>query len=280
MTFTELVKIRGFDLNIKAKLVRHQNKQYDVKKLYKNGYLEFYQSIQSKDVFGNCDYIFSFLGDESTKATFVGVYRRKTTNKFDISLVPAGYPLDVEHDLYFYDFEKVSLLDDLTDRLIIDWGKSTKSWHQWVCQDKDKEVIEILPAGYTKDFPGYDDLLLTFDELNTIIKNKDANRIWHLMLGSVAGVYLIVDSATGLQYIGSAYGEEGLIGRWKTYIETKHGGNKILISLLREDPDRYKRFQFSILQTLPRSMNRDQVVRKEQVFKQKLGTRSFGLNDN
>lgn len=280
MTFTELVKIRGFNLNIRAKLVRHQDKQYSVKELYKKGYLEFYQSIQSKDVFGNCDYIFSFLGDESTKATFIGVYKRKLTNKFDKKKVPAGYPLEVDHDQYYYDFEKVSLLDDLIDRLIIDWGKSTKSWHQWLCQDKDKEVIEILPMGYTKDFPGYDDLILTFEELSSIIKNKDANRIWHLMLSSVAGVYLIVDTITGLQYVGSAYGDEGLLGRWKTYIDTKHGGNKVLIALMQEDPERYKRFTFSILQTLPRSMNKDQVIRKEQVFKQKLGTRSFGLNDN
>lgn len=280
MNFTELVKMRGFDILINAKLVRHQEKEYDIRDLHKAGYLEFYQSIQSKDIFSNCDYIFSFIGEEGTKATFVGAYKRKSTQKFDKSLVPAGYPLSVDEDLYYYDFEKIRLLEDMVDRLVIDWGKSTRGWHQWLNSDKQKEVIEILPLGYTKDFPGYDDLLLTFDELSSIIKNKDANRIWHLMLGSVAGVYLIVDTVTGLQYVGSAYGEDGILGRWKAYVDTKHGGNKILTALVQDDPERCKKFQFSILQTLPRSMNKDEVIRKEQVYKQKLGTRAFGLNDN
>jgi len=65
------------------------------------------------------------------------------------------------------------------------------------------------------------------------------------MLSSVAGVYLKTDMTDGNQYVGSASGKLGIMGRWRSYAETKHGGNIRLISLLEEEPDRYN--QFSIL---------------------------------
>lgn len=284
MKLTELIKMRGFDFGTKVKLVRHQDPRYDIPMLYRKGFLGFYQSVQSKNVFGNCEYIMSFIGDEGTKATYIGTYKKRLSKMLDISKVPEDYPYKLEEDfnenLFYYEFEKIDLLSDLIDRLVIEWGKSTRSWYQWLSEDKDKSIVEILPEGYTRDFPGFDELLLSYNELEKIVKNKDANRIWHTMLGSVAGVYLIVDTTTGAQYVGSAYGEEGILGRWKTYVGNKHGGNKILIDLLNEFPSRYLDFQFTILQTLPRSMNKDLVIRKEQVYKTKLGTRAYGLNGN
>lgn len=284
MNLTELVKMRGLDPSKKIKLVRHQDPNYDTKYLYKNGMLEFYQSIQSKDVFGNCDYILSFLGEEGKKATFIGAYEKISSSTFDksVHLPPANYPYmdTLEQPLYHYHFNKIPLLDDLIDRLVIDWGKSTRSWFQWLVEDGSKQVIEILPSGYVKEFPGFDELILTYDELSTIVRNRDSNRIWHTMLASVAGIYLIVDLTDGNQYVGSAYGEYGILGRWQSYVDTLHGGNIQLIRLLQDDPLRYKHFQFSILRTLPKSMTSTQVVNHEQLYKKKLGSRDFGLNGN
>jgi len=106
------------------------------------------------------------------------------------------------------------------------------------------------------------------------------NKQWKMMLSNVYGVYLILDTITGQQYIGSAYGKEGLWGRWSNYIQTRHGGNKILIELLKEDPLRYKKFRFSILNVVPNSSLREEVIHLEQITKEKLGTRAFGLNSN
>lgn len=284
MKLTELIKMRGFDCNGKVKLVRHQDPQYDIPMLYRNGFLDFYQSVQSKNVFGNCEHIMSFIGEEGSKATYIGTYKKMFAQNLDLNLVPTNYPYIKEEGFseafFYYGFEKTDLLSDLADRLVIDWGKSTRSWYQWLSEANDKTVVEILPNGYTREFPGFDELSLSFDDLEKIIKHKDANRIWHTMLDSVAGVYLIVDMKTGFQYVGSAYGEEGILGRWRHYVDSHHGGNKLLIELLDVDPERYRSFQFSILQTLPRSMNKDLVIRKEQVYKVKLGTRAFGLNGN
>lgn len=284
MNLTELVKMRGFDITKKIKLLRHQDPQYDINFLYKHGMLEFYQSIQSKDVLGNCEYILSFLGVEGTKAIFIGAYENVQRSLFDknINKIPDNFPyMDFfNQSLFHYQLKKISLLEDLVDRLVIEWGKSTRSWYQWLYENKPKQIIEVLPDGYVKDFPGFDEMILNFNDLSKIVKNPDANRVWHTMLSSVAGIYLIVDLTDGNQYVGSAYGELGILGRWRNYVDTHHGGNIKLIELLQNDPDRYKNFQFTILRTLPKSLTQTQVITYENIYKEKLGSRTYGLNRN
>ncbi|WDM21293.1 GIY-YIG nuclease family protein [Paenibacillus polymyxa] len=276
--------MRGLDLSKSIKLVRHQDPNYDTKYLYKRGMLDFYQSIQSNDVFGNCEYLISFLGYEQSKAIYIGAYRviSKSTFNRSVTKVPPEYPYMeiLEQPLFHYEVEKMDLLNDLADRLVIDWGASTRAWYQWLKKDNPKRVVEILPAGYVKEFPGFEDVILTFDELKTIVNSPDPNRIWHTMLSSVAGVYLITDMTDGSQYVGSASGKLGIMGRWRSYAETKHGGNIKLVTLLQREPERYKNFQYSILRTLPKSLTQIEVIGFEQIYKQKLGSRAFGLNGN
>ena len=100
------------------------------------------------------------------------------------------------------------------------------------------------------------------------------------MLGAVAGIYLITDTATGDQYVGSAAGSGGVLSRWRAYVNTKHGGNKKLKALLRRRPKAYRHFQYSLLRTLPRTMTPKEVVELENLYKEKLGSRAFGLNAN
>ena len=77
--------------------------------------------------------------------------------------------------------------------------------------------------------------------------NPDANREWRRMLASVAGVYLILDTETGYQYIGAATGKDGIWGRWSKYISDGTGGNKLLQDLVKEDERKKYDFQFSVL---------------------------------
>lgn len=175
--------------------------------------------------------------------------------------------------------KELDILNDLKERLIIDWGKGAINWQQWL-KVNDKEIVEILPKGYFDKFPGFLNFTLNFYELKKIIERPDSNREWHRMLGSVAGIYLILDTINGLQYIGSASGEKGILGRWEQYAKNSHGNNKLLIDLLNKHPERYKSFKFSILQTLPRTLTAKEVVAQEKKYKEKLGTRAFGLNGN
>ena len=101
------------------------------------------------------------------------------------------------------------------------------------------------------------------------------------MLSATKGIYLISDTKTGKLYVGSAYGEDGIWGRWKDYARTKgHGNNKTLKELIQNDKGYGNNFKFSILMLLPNTITADQAIKKETLFKNKLGTNTFGLNNN
>ena len=278
LTITELLALRGLDTKAKVKLVRHQDKRYNIEELCRKGLLEVYQSYQSRPIF-DCDFVVSFIGLERSKARLYGVYRVK--GKKPASEKPVAESLGASYlvgpnDTY-YELEELPGFDDLKGRVVIRWSGSPLSWNQWLT---DMEVVEILPVGYVRDFPGHLDFVLVYDDLVRIIRNPDANREWHRMLAAVAGVYLITDTASGKQYVGSAYGKAGILGRWEYYSRIPHGGNKQLIDLLAPDPGYANNFQFSILQTLPRTLTEEQVVECERRWKKKLGTRAFGLTSN
>jgi len=89
------------------------------------------------------------------------------------------------------------------------------------------------------------------------------------------GIYYIFDETDGKGYVGSAYGADNLLGRWRNYAATGHGGNSLL---RRRDP---RRFRFSILQRVSPDMDADDVIQLEGKWKERLHTRApQGLNDN
>ena len=276
LSIVELLRLRGLDCDAKVKLVRHQDTRYDLYELMVSGHFETYQSYQAKPVF-NCDYIVSFMGMARRKARLIGVYEVGTRCRSKLKPPPDGFPLEIGTGKYHYELKELPGFDDLKERVVIDWGKSTRAWHQWLT---DKEVMEVLPEGYARQFPGYLDFLLPFDELSRLCQYPEANREWHTNLQAVAGVYLIVDTLNGFQYVGSAYGSKGIMGRWSEYARTGHGGNKRLMELASSDSDAPKRFQFSVLRTLSKSLTSKEVIEYENFYKQKLGTRAFGLNEN
>ena len=113
------------------------------------------------------------------------------------------------------------------------------------------EVSEILREPYSgQSFPGYEDIDLSFDELESIVKNDRQD--WKAALSNVKGIYLISDTstATGKRYVGSAYSEEGIWSRWSSYVASGHGGNVGLRELTEEEHDlTYCRahFRFALL---------------------------------
>jgi hypothetical protein len=278
ISIVELLRLRGLDCSKKIKLVRHKDKRYDVAQLYSLGQIEIYQSYQAKDIF-KCDYIVSFIGFEGSLARMVGVYKVNGRRPAREMPLPAEfiYQYMPQDDDIYYDLEEVSGFEDLKDRVVIEWGKGALAWHQNLT---DKEVVEILPSGYVKPFPGYLDFILTYDELVGICENPVANKDWHRMSSSVAGIYLIVDSETGLQYVGSAYGSGGILARWRQYAKTGHGGNLRLKAAIAANQFGSKSLRFAILRTLEKTLTKNEVIAYEAFHKKKLGTRAFGLNSN
>lgn len=266
ITIQELLFNRGLDKSAKTKLVRHKDTRRDLYNLYRTDRKEFlsYQNSQSKDVFNGVHYIVSFIGEEGTLSRFIGVYKILASER--------------KGDDYFeYQMEEVAGFDDMKERVIINWGAAALSWHQWI--DNLKEVIQIHPGLHYKQFTDYFDFILDYHELKEIVTNQYSD--WKRMLAATKGVYLISDNSTGKLYVGSAYGEDGIWGRWSKYVSTNgHGDNKTLKELVSADDSYAQNFRFSLLMLLPRTITPDEAIKKETLFKNKLGTNSFGLNNN
>ena len=266
LTFQEILNLKT-DLfkNSKVKLVRHKDNRVEYREIIKDkDELLNYQKEQPKDVFKDCDYVISFIGQERKKSVLFGIFKVNGVEE--------------RNDLFHYDLEQLPEFDYLTNRVIIDWGESAISWHQWY-DKQPKEIVQILPQGYLGAFPGLLDFVLDFSELERLINNPEANQDWKNHLSSVNGIYLILDTKTGNQYVGSANGKNGIWQRWNEYSTTHHGGNKTLIELCQEK-NYHKNFRYSILQSLPSNISQKEIVKIENIYKEKLGTKAHGLNNN
>lgn len=145
------------------------------------------------------------------------------------------------------------------------------------------EVQEILREPYSgRRFPGYESIDLSFEELETTVKNDRTD--WKAALESLKGVYLISDILTGKRYVGSAYGEGGGIwSRWCSYVATGHGGNAELRKLVSDPTLDYcrKNFRFALLEHRPRMTPDETIIEREGFWKGVLLSRGqFGLNRN
>lgn len=281
MKFQELLVGKGVNLE-RTKLIRHNLTNESVAENYAHGYLELYQAIQGPNRFKNCDMVISFLGTEGTNGVFQGCYQVGGFVPYDRSKLPEDFTPDSGMSpttSVIYELTRTDLLSDLKDRLVIDWGKGAINW----CQNgtTEKELLAIRPAVSEINFTSYDKVLLSYEALHKIVYNKAAYKVWEEKLSAVAGVYLITDTKTGKHYVGSASGEQGGIwGRWSDYARTKHGGNKRLVELIAADPDYCKNFQYSILEIFPIKRDKHEILQYEQLYKRKLWSIQFGLNDN
>ncbi|MBO0360876.1 GIY-YIG nuclease family protein [Hymenobacter sp. BT186] len=271
ITLQELLYARGLPRQDKmVKLVRHRDASggLDLHDLYRNHRPAFldYQRQQGNPVFDKCEFVVACLGESGRRSRFVGVFQ------------VLGIERRTEEHLY-YNLVEVPGFDDLKERVIFDWGRAALSWHQWLRPETGRTVLEIQAKPFSQPFTDYLDFTLSFAELAQLVSSQSPRDEWCRMLSATAGVYLILDQSSGKQYIGSASGTEGIWGRWKDYVATRgHGGNAELIKLLAVDAQHGRHFQFTVLMTLPKTMTRPEVIKREYLFMKKLGSRAHGLN--
>lgn len=277
LSMFDIIKINGYDPN-EFRFVRHGNAEIQILDTFKTDIDKFiaYQSFQSISKFGNSKHIAAFAPGRGTKAIFLGVWdvlksvKPEEFNDDIRSLIPKYSFPDGWYEHEWYDLKINNDFSDYSERLIIEWGKATVAW----VQNKDKQVVELKAHNSIDQFYSYDDIQLSYQDMRTIIKNTDSNYIWYTALSSVNGIYLIRDKSNGKLYIGSAYGEDGIWGRWKTYSQNGHGGNEELKLL---NPIN---FEFSVLEIISSVVSIDEVIERENRWKDRIGTRIFGLNKN
>ena len=151
----------------------------------------------------------------------------------------------------------------------------------WEIWDDKKGLID-------KNFPGYNKVKIDYDDLAKKLKISDE---WLNALKSRRGIYLITDKKNGKLYVGAAYGQRGILGRWEAYIKSgydkgeKESGtfpNKKLKEIVRKKGIEYIRdnFQYSILETFTEDTSDEDIINRESWWKRVLLTREFGYNAN
>ncbi len=142
-------------------------------------------------------------------------------------------------------------------------------------------VKEILDEPYYTDaFPGYENVDISFELLQMIMKKRPLEWVNAL---SAKGIYLITDTKTGKRYVGKADGEKGLWQRWKSYIRNGHGYDVDLKELVKNKDFEYvqKNFKFTILEIVSGD-EIEEIDQRESYWKDVLLTRNakFGHNKN
>ena len=181
-----------------------------------------------------------------------------------------------------FEWERVPLkLDEYAGRMIF-YRETGFSFYNSAATGKDFIVDEIWGKGANRSvapFVTYDEVELSFDDLQETINGHYPD--YYKALSCVKGIYMIIDGNTGKLYVGSAYGSDGIWGRWNSYATTFHGGNEELVRLYEEHGEGYfHKFKYLILQVLPMKMADREVIDRENAFKKRFLTREFGLNNN
>lgn len=225
-------------------------------------------------------YVVSCIGHKPGRAVFVGIYRVagwKPVSIEEFWTMPGNMELkelgmtglnDDRPSTLWFDLQLTEELQHWKGKLILEWSGLERSWYRWAANNKFPVKAILLESALEPEMEPWDKLILTRDELKSLLPT------WRSAFSHWRGIYLIFDVSDGKGYVGSAYGQENLLNRWLNYAVTGHGGNKQLRSRSPEN------FRFSILQRVSPDMDPDQVIQLEASWKERLHTRTFGLNDN
>lgn len=175
-----------------------------------------------------------------------------------------------------YEFDTLKEYEKYCGRIIIEFkNKSQNMIRKAESVMEHCKILQILEDTFDNDiFPGYENVNLSWQDLKRVI-NKN---IWKTALENQKGIYLITDTVNGKMYVGAAYGNDMIHGRWSQYVRTGHGGNKQLKKLdfeyIKEN------FRYSILDIYKSTIEDRVIINRENWWKNTLMTRKFGYNIN
>lgn len=295
MEFNDLLTLHGYDPE-RVRILRHRPQEPELRRVLPwlaaerselfNAYQQFHaprvESALEKAV-GN-GYVASFIGDEPARALFVGLFAvtgsKPIASQEEFWEIPAYRELrkfgmwgwregEDRRRVLWFDLEPVEdFYPEWKGRLIIDWTGGERSWYRRAHTNAFPVRAILEESKLAPAMPSWEELVFTWGELHVL------PRRWREALSQWRGIYYIFDTSDGLGYVGSAYGEENILGRSKNYAATGHGGNQ---QLRRRDP---ADFVFFILQRVSPDMNPADVISLEGTWKERLHTREYGLNEN
>ena len=232
-------------------------------------------------------YVASFIRYQSGKALFIGLYRNRIEGSRPLTYeeywsLPANMQMKVfgmkgftredgRSSILWFDLALTDFYAPWKGKLVVGWPRPEISWWRWAHPSGAlMPVVAVLEdSALDAAMPEWERIDLSWDEL-AVLPTR-----WQAALSQWRAVYFIFDEADGKGYVGSAYGPGNLLKRWLNYAASGHGGNRLL---RQRDPNN---FRFTILQRVSPDMERDDVIRLEATWKDRLHTREpHGLNEN
>ncbi|BDZ61113.1 hypothetical protein Lsed01_02493 [Demequina sediminis] len=208
-----------------------------------------------------------FLADGGHRTRFYGAYENLGESVEERNAIDR-----------FYNLVKSDLLAKLDRRLVVEWSQDFINWVKPGVSASSFPVVEISDPDAVP-FPGFDRVAVTYAELQDVVNDARYDS-WRTALGAVQGIYLIADRSTGKLYVGKADGSQRILGRWRQYADSGHGGNVALRDALGVDPERAQHFTWSLLRVFGSNTTPDEVDAAESHFKETLLTRKYGFNRN
>lgn len=182
-----------------------------------------------------------------------------------------------------YEVVYSSQYKELIGRLVIEYlgnnSRATVFKPTYIYENS--EIIALYEHKFKGEpFSSFEEINHNFNAIELVINNGLPD--WKVALSAVSGIYLISDEEAGKHYVGSAYGGNGIWGRWCNYINSYHGNNDDLVELFEDRSESYFRenFRFSILEVISSSVPKEDVIKKESLWKEKLFSRKHGYNRN
>ncbi len=176
-------------------------------------------------------------------------------------------------------YETLDEYKDLYGRVVVTYHNTSQNLFRNANTIMDDLIVsEIIPSVYTGfDFPGYQNVFLTYDQLKTIVNGNYES--YQNALKRQKAVYVQTDKATGKLYVGSATSNNGmLLARWSDYVKNGHGNNEGLKELSFDYIK--KNFTYSILENFNEGTPDEYVLERESYWKKVLDTRNHGYNKN
>lgn len=228
-------------------------------------------------------FVASFIGHEPGKAIFVGLYSivgAKPLTYDEYWKVPEYIEMkkyamqgwcretDDRQRQFWFDLQRTDFYSSWQGKLIVGWPPPERSWWRRAHRNEISVHAILEDTALTDMMPKWNEANFTWQQLGILPKK------WREELSRWRGIYFIFDQNDGKGYVGAAYGEDNLFGRWLNYAKSGDGDNK---KLKGRNPEN---FRFSILQILPHDMEPEKVQHVEKTWKDRLHTREYGLNDN
>lgn len=181
------------------------------------------------------------------------------------------------------EYETLQQYSDLFGRVIVSYHNTVQQLFRNADSIIDDLIVkEILPSIYTGfDFPGYQNVYLTYKELSTIVNGNYPS--YRKALERQKAVYVQTDRKTGKLYIGSATSDNGmLLARWSSYVVNGHGGNKELKALVESNGFNYikENFTYAIIENFDEGTPDEYVLKRESYWKEVFDSRRHGYNSN